>query len=135
MLIELPVGKYFAQYLADQAETSAVLGAEEARSRLSEMPLAMLENSIIKLYLEDFHQWTQSLGGETAVQMDTLLGARADAITINVTYNSLSTAYNNVSHAIALSPSIAARHAPPCAARRAREQSARHVPRLWLAVP
>jgi len=97
VLIELSVGKYFAQYLADQAETSAVLGAEEARSRLSEMPLAMLENSIIKLYLEDFYQWTQSLGGETAVQMATLLGARADAITINVTYNSLGTAYNNVS--------------------------------------
>ena len=97
MLIELPVGKYFAQFLADQAEASAVSGAEEARSRLSEMPLALLENSIMKLYLEDFYFWSQGVPGETAAQMRALLGARADAITINVTYNSLGTMYNNVS--------------------------------------
>lgn len=95
VLIELPVGKYFAQFLADQAEASAVSGAEEARSRLSEMPLALLENSIMKLYLEDFYFWSQGVPGETAAQMRALLGARAYAITINVTYNSLGTMYNN----------------------------------------
>ena len=95
VLVELPVGRYFAAFLADQAEASAVAGAEEARSRLSEMPLALLENAIQKLYLEDFHAFATGLGGETAVQMDTLLGARADAITINVTYNSVGTMYNN----------------------------------------
>lgn len=95
VLVEIPVGKYFSQFLAEETEKSSVGGVEEARTRLREMPLATLENSIYKLYLEDFHRFCLSMEGETAEQMDRILSMRADMISINITYNSLRTHYNN----------------------------------------
>lgn len=57
-----------------------------------------LQNTVKKLYLEDFAAFCESLGGRTAEVMGELLGARADAVTIAVTLNSFDTFYNQPSH-------------------------------------
>ena len=37
--------------------------SETVRNILDELPLSVLENSIMKLYLQDFHAFCMSLGG------------------------------------------------------------------------
>ena len=96
VLIDTPVGKYFAAYLTAEAERSAMSGTEEVRSRIAEVSLAVLENTLMKLYLEDFHAFCKSLGGGTAEIMCPLLEARADIMTINITYHSLGGVFSNV---------------------------------------
>ena len=61
------------------------------------MPITKLENTLRKLYLEDFHDFCLSLGGETAEIMSDLLKSRADAIAINITLNSFGTPLNEPS--------------------------------------
>ncbi len=56
------------------------------------MPL--IENSVKKYYLEDFHAFCAGLGGETAEVMCALLAARADVTSINITVNSLHTDFS-----------------------------------------
>lgn len=98
VLIDTPVGRYFELYLQDQMAKRAVEGAAEVRSVLEEVPISTLENTVKKLYLEDFYAFCKSLGGETELVMGTILKARADAITISITLNSFDTFYNQPSH-------------------------------------
>jgi V-type H+-transporting ATPase subunit d len=51
----------------------------------------------MKLYLEDFHAFCISVGGETALLMGELLKARADRHAINITLNSFGTPLNEPS--------------------------------------
>jgi hypothetical protein len=62
---------------------------DAARAAFAAIPMTLIETSIKKFYLEDFHAFCASLGGETATLMCELLGARADMLSINITYNSL----------------------------------------------
>lgn len=89
-------GKYFAQFLVDQTLLSR--SGVEVRSILEEVALPVLESSVLKLYLEDFHQFCQRLGGETAAVMGELLAARADAMSVNITLNSFNTPLNEETH-------------------------------------
>lgn len=98
VLIDTPVGPYFSQYLQDQIEKKTIEGASEVRNILEEVPISTLENTIMKLYLEDFYAFCQAVGGETAEQMGHLLKTRADTIAINITLNSFDTFYNEPSH-------------------------------------
>lgn len=95
VLVDTPVGVYFQQYL-DQSAT-ALGAASEVRNILEEVQIEILKNSLLKLYLEDFHAFCTKLGGETAEIMCGLLGARADRIAINVTMNSFGTSLNDIS--------------------------------------
>lgn len=97
VLIDTPVGKYFEMYLQDQMAKRTVEGASEVRTVLTEAPIATLENTLKRLYLEDFHDYCQRLGGKTALQMGEILEARADATTISLTLNSFETFYNQAS--------------------------------------
>jgi len=95
VIIDTPIGPYFQQFLKDEADRSASVG--DVRNILEEMPTTKLENTLRKLYLEDFASFCDALGGETATLMGDLLKARADAMTINIALNSFGTTLNEVS--------------------------------------
>lgn len=63
---------------------------------LQESSLALLEQGVMRLYLEDFYRWTQSLGGYTAEMMGEILKTKADTLAINLILSSFGTAYNEV---------------------------------------
>lgn len=96
VLVDTPVGVYFQRYLDTQASTKVSV-ASDVRNVLEEVQIEILKNSIMKLYLEDFYEFCQQLGGETAEIMGGLLKARADRNAINITLNSFNTPLNEVS--------------------------------------
>lgn len=101
VLIDTPIGPYFQQFLKEISETpgsssSSGLGAADVRNVLEEMPTTKLENTLRKLYLEDFCSFCRyEIGGETGDLMTQLLFARADAIAINITLNSFGSSLND----------------------------------------
>jgi V-type H+-transporting ATPase subunit d len=95
VIIDTPIGPYFQQFLRDEADRSSGVG--DVRNILEEMPTTKLENTLRKLYLEDFFNYCQSLGGETAELMGGLLRARADAMAINIALNSFGSSLNEMS--------------------------------------
>jgi V-type H+-transporting ATPase subunit d len=102
VLIDTPIGPYFQQFLKEISEvpgggaTGSGMGATDVRNVLEEMPTTKLENTLRKLYLEDFYNFcTKEIGGETGQLMGELLYARADAIAINITLNSFGSSLND----------------------------------------
>ena len=89
VLVDTPVGPYFTQFLQEVADEKAAADADHVRATFAEIPMTIIEHSIKKFYLEDFHRFCAGLGGETAVVMCDVLATRADLLTIHVTYNSL----------------------------------------------
>ncbi len=92
VLVDTPVGVYFQRYLDQTA--AKVTAASEVRNILEEVQIEILKNSLMKLYLEDFHALCENMGGETALVMCELLQARADRNAINITLNSFGTPLN-----------------------------------------
>lgn len=98
VLIDTPIGPYFQQFLKELAETPGGGGGAsmDVRNVLEEMPTTKLENTLRKLYLEDFYNFCRNeLDSETATWMRELLFARADAVAINITLNSFGTSLND----------------------------------------
>jgi V-type H+-transporting ATPase subunit d len=93
VLVDTPVGPYFQAYLDQSA--SAIGAASEVRHVLEEVQIEILKNSLMKLYLEDFYNFCEKLGGDTAAVMCGLLRARADRAAINITLNSFGTPLND----------------------------------------
>lgn len=93
VLVDTPVGPYFQRYL--EQTSSTVTAASEVRNILEEVQIEILKNSLMKLYLEDFHALCESFGGESAEIMCSLLRAKADRIAINITLNSFGTPLND----------------------------------------
>ena len=93
VLVDTPVGPYFQRYLDSIA--TRVSAASEVRNILEEVQIEILKNSLLKLYFEDFYQFCQEIGGDTAAVMGELLRARADRMAINVTLNSFGTPLND----------------------------------------
>lgn len=96
VLVEIPVGKYFSQYLNDLTENHLLHGAELVKSLLEENSLTLIHQGVMRLYLEDFYYWTQELGGYTAETMGEILKTKADTLAINLVLNSFGTIYNDV---------------------------------------
>jgi V-type H+-transporting ATPase subunit d len=94
VLVDTPVGVYFQQFLDQSATRMGSSG--DVRNVLEEVQIEILKYSLMKLYLEDFHEFCSKLGGETATVMCTLLATRADRIAINITLNSFGTPLNDV---------------------------------------
>lgn len=88
VLVDTPVGPYFAQFLE---ETS---GRSEVSNVLEEVEIEIIKSSLIKYWIEDFAKFVDALGGETAVIMGDLLKVRADTNAINITLNSFGTPLN-----------------------------------------
>ncbi|KAG8688279.1 H(+)-transporting V0 sector ATPase subunit d [Ceratobasidium sp. 423] len=77
VLVETPLAPYFRDCLS--------------ASDLDDLNIEIIRNTLYKAYLEDFHAYTQSLGGPTAEVMDRILSFEADRRTINITINSFGT--------------------------------------------
>ncbi|CAM9174012.1 unnamed protein product [Sphacelaria rigidula] len=86
VLVDTPIGPYFSQFLEQQNERLANAG--QVRDVLEEVEIEIIKNSLMKLYLEDFHRFCQEIGGDTGPIMCQLLEARADRGAINITLNS-----------------------------------------------
>ena len=91
VLVDTPVGPYFAMFLQ---ESSNALGGE-VRNVIEEVEIEIIKSSLIKYWIEDFYQFTQKLGGETATLMGEILNVRADTNAINITLNSFGTPLND----------------------------------------
>jgi len=89
VLVDTPVGPYFAQFLQE----SSVKGGE-SRNVLEEVEIEIIKSSLVKYWIEDFHQFVSKIGGETAAIMIELLNVRADTNAINITLNSFNTPLN-----------------------------------------
>lgn len=90
VLVDTPVGPYFSLFLQDSADRSG----GGMRNVIEEVEIEIIKSSLIKYWIEDFYQFTMSLGGETADIMGELLRVRADTIAINITLNSFGTPLN-----------------------------------------
>ncbi|ETV84131.1 hypothetical protein H257_03436 [Aphanomyces astaci] len=97
VLIDTPIGKYFQQFLAENAAENRLGEASQVRNILEEVQMEIIKNSMLKLWLEDFYTFCQELGSETAIIMGVILRARADRIAINITLNSFGTPLNEPS--------------------------------------
>lgn len=89
VLVDTPVGPYFAMFLQESAEHNG-----DSRNVLEEVEIEIIKSSLIKYWLEDFSQYVEKLGGETAATMGELLKVRADTNAINITLNSFGTPLN-----------------------------------------
>ncbi|CAH0490366.1 unnamed protein product [Peronospora farinosa] len=94
VLIDTPIGTYFSQFLEESAGGDRMDGTSDVRNVLEEMQMELIKNSMLKLWLEDFYNFCQKIGGDTAVIMGEILKARADRIAINITLNSFDTPLN-----------------------------------------
>lgn len=90
VLVDTPVGPYFAQFLMESATKGG-----ESRNVLEEVEIEIIKSSLIKYWIEDFYQFVSKLGGETADLMMELLKVRADTNAINITLNSFNTPLND----------------------------------------
>lgn len=88
VLVDTPVGKYFAQFLQEAAQIG------DSRQVLQEVEIEIIKSSLIKYWLEDFYQYVMKLGGDTATIMGEILRVRADTNAINITLNSFGTPLN-----------------------------------------
>lgn len=93
VLVDTPVGPYFQKYL--EMTSGRLSAASEFRNVLEEVQIEILKNALLKLYLEDFYAFCETLGGGTAEIMCPLLRARADRMAINITLNSFNTKLNS----------------------------------------
>nr|CCA25636.1 H or Na translocating Ftype putative [Albugo laibachii Nc14] len=94
VLIDTPIGQYFSQFLEESGGSDRLDGVSEVRNVLEEVQMELIRNSMLKLWLEDFYNFSQKLGGETSIVMGEVLRARADRIAINITLNSFGTPLN-----------------------------------------
>jgi V-type H+-transporting ATPase subunit d len=88
VLVDTPVGPYFSQFLQESSEGG------DSRNVLEEVEIEIIKSSLIKFWIEDFSQYVQKLGGDTATMMGQLLNVRADTNAINITLNSFGTPLN-----------------------------------------
>jgi V-type H+-transporting ATPase subunit d len=88
VLVDTPVGPYFSLFLQETA------GRGEVSNVLEEVEIEIIKSSLIKYWIEDFANFVNALGGETATIMGDLLKVRADTNAINITLNSFGTPLN-----------------------------------------
>lgn len=90
VLVDTPVGPYFAMFLKESAEHHR----GDARNVLEEVEIEIIKSSLIKYWIEDFYTFVVNLGGDTGSIMTELLKVRADTNAINITLNSFGTPLN-----------------------------------------
>lgn len=90
VLVDTPVGPYFSKFLQE----SSMHRGSHSRNVLEEVEIEIIKSSLIKYWIEDFHMFVESLGGDTATIMGDILKARADTNAVNITLNSFGTPLN-----------------------------------------
>lgn len=92
ILIDTPVGPYFEAVLKEMSEEGKPMGRDtDVGSILTEKDLEVLKNLLKKAWLENFHKFALSCGGQTAEIMGHVLKSEADFRVLNITLNSLNT--------------------------------------------
>jgi len=77
VLVDTPLAPYIQNCLSEED--------------LDEMNVEIIRNTLYKAYLEDFYNFCQGLGGDTAEVMTEILQFEADRRAINITINSFGT--------------------------------------------
>ncbi|KAL0579128.1 H(+)-transporting V0 sector ATPase subunit d [Marasmius crinis-equi] len=77
VLVETPLAPYFRNCLS--------------ASDLDDLNIEIIRNTVYKAYLEDFYEFSTTLGGSTAEVMQRILSFEADRRTVNITINSFNT--------------------------------------------
>lgn len=96
VLVDTPVGKYFTAFLQEIADEKSAGDIESVRAAFADIPFTLLETGVKRLYLEDFYRFCKDeAGGDTGEVMGELLATRADAMTVNIAYNSLALGPNH----------------------------------------
>jgi V-type H+-transporting ATPase subunit d len=88
VLVEMPIGQYFAAYFF-QTQTNVQSPGQEIQRVFQEVDIQLIEDMLRKLWLEDFYVYCQELGGETAVMMAEILEFEADRRAIEIMFNSI----------------------------------------------
>lgn len=87
VLIGTPIGKYFEAFLSDQIVQQ--MGAQDVHTVFQDTDYAIIEETLLNLWMADFYEFCEQLGGETERIMTHLLKERADEKAINITLNSV----------------------------------------------
>jgi len=87
VLVDTAVGPYFAKFLQEQSNS---MGGE-VRNVIEEVEIEIIKSSLIKYWIEDFTQFCEKIGGDTAQVMGDILNSRADTNAINITLISFGT--------------------------------------------
>jgi len=99
VLVDTPVASYFEKYF--NTELKGDSPNREIQKVYNEVEIDIIDNMLQKLWLEDFYEYSLSLGGTTAQQMKELLEFEADkraiAITINSFHSNLNEQQNRAS--------------------------------------
>jgi len=95
-LVDTPIGPYFEEYLKDADRekdemSRAGIETNQVGGILTKQDLEIMKATLKKAWLEDFYEYTQSLGGTTAEVMGHILKMEADFRVLLVTLNALNT--------------------------------------------
>ena len=95
VLVDTPIGKYFQQFLQEESD-KMMQATGEVRNLLEEMPTTKLENSLRKLYLEDFFVFCQKVCKnrfflirfiECCIYFDEVFSEFESRISLNIQYS------------------------------------------------
>lgn len=92
VIVDTPVAPYFETYFNKDLHKEQP--GQSIQQKYSEENIELITIQLSKLWLEDFYNYTQTLGGETAEIMKTLLEFEADKRAIEITMNSFGTPLN-----------------------------------------
>jgi len=100
VLVDTPVARYFETYFnSDMKHEQVGRDVQREIQRIyNTQEIDVITNMLQKLWLEDFYDYSQSLGGETAATMKELLEFEADRRAIMITMNSFETFLNEPSN-------------------------------------
>lgn len=93
VLIDTPIGHLFERHFVLEEQNSDERDMSQLVLELEEK-IDLLNVNVKRLWLQDFYDFTQRLGGETAVQMKTLLDFEADIRAIRIMVNSFNQSLN-----------------------------------------
>jgi V-type H+-transporting ATPase subunit d len=86
VLIDTPVAPYFEKYFNEELTSEDPV--HQIEQAYNEVEIEVINNMLLKMWLEDFYRYTQELGGTTAEIMKELLEFEADRRAIEITVNS-----------------------------------------------
>ncbi|AFZ81468.1 vacuolar ATP synthase subunit, putative [Theileria equi strain WA] len=87
ILCDTPIGPYFERYLTTVNYMGSGAGFADKRSPLDSTNIAIMKSTLKKLWLEDFYNFSISLGGTTAEVMSHILKTEADFRALSLTLN------------------------------------------------
>lgn len=86
VLIDTPISKYFKKYIEMNMENGVDM--EQLKAFFKDINFEDLRANLKRLWLEDFHEFCQSLNGISKDNMTFLLSFEADCKALQVVYNS-----------------------------------------------